>query len=113
MAAVCAPNPCDASAAPANGSAAGCGASLAGDYTSNYVDAGSLDVIGVAATPGMTCVAGQTCGFRFHGFALAAGDERTRLDGAVRLEQRGDIDAGRRGRKARHNDDAACRSCTA
>ena len=45
--------------------------------------------------------------------SAAAGDERTRLDGAVRLEQRGDIDAGRRGRKARHNDDAACRSCTA
>ena len=33
VAAVCAPNPCDASAAPANGSAAGCGPSLASGAT--------------------------------------------------------------------------------
>ena len=30
-----------------------------------------------------------------HARSAAAGDERTRLDGAVRLEQRGDMGAGR------------------
>ena len=48
-----------------------------------------------------------------HARSAAAGDERTRLDGAVRLEQRGDMGAGRRDCKARHNDDVACRSCAA